>query len=132
VIATVGDGAMLMNGINEVITIANYWTKSSDPRLIIMVLANRDLNQVTWEERVLAGDPRYECSQTVPQFEFARYAEMLGLIGIRVHKPEQIAPAWEQASALRSRSFLKLSPIRRFQLCRRTSHLSRRKNSLAP
>jgi pyruvate dehydrogenase (quinone) len=62
-----------------------------------MVLANRDLNQVTWEQRVMAGDPKYECSQTVPSFEFARYAEMLGLIGIRVDKPEQIAPAWEQA-----------------------------------
>jgi len=97
VIATVGDGAMLMNGINEVVTIANYWKEWSDPRLIIMVLANRDLNQVTWEQRVLAGDPKYECSQTVPSFEFARYAEMLGLTGIRVDKPEQIAPAWEQA-----------------------------------
>jgi pyruvate dehydrogenase (quinone) len=97
VIATVGDGAMLMNGINEVVTVANYWKEWSDPRLIIMVLANRDLNQVTWEQRVMAGDPKYECSQTVPSFEFARYAEMLGLTGIRVDKPEQIAPAWEQA-----------------------------------
>ena len=97
VIATVGDGAMLMNGINEVITIANYWKEWSDPRLIIMVLANRDLNQVTWEQRVMAGDPKYECSQTVPSFEFARYAEMLGLTGIRVDKPEQIGPAWDQA-----------------------------------
>src|SRR5436305_4144568 len=97
VIATVGDGAMLMNGINTVVTVANYWKQWSDPRLIIMVLANRDLNQVTWEERVLAGDPKYECSQTVPKIEFARYAEMLGLTGIRVDKPEQIAPAWEQA-----------------------------------
>jgi len=97
VIATVGDGAMLMNGINEVVTIANYWKEWSDPRLIILVLANRDLNQVTWEQRVMAGDPKYECSQNVPQFEFARYAEMLGLTGIRIDKPEQIAPAWEQA-----------------------------------
>ena len=97
VIATVGDGAMLMNGINELITIANYWKEWSDPRLIIMVLANRDLNQVTWEQRAMAGDPKYECSQVVPDFAFARYAEMLGLTGIRVDKPEQIAPAWEQA-----------------------------------
>jgi pyruvate dehydrogenase (quinone) len=97
VIATVGDGAMLMNGINEMVTIANYWKEWSDPRLIIMVLANRDLNQVTWEQRVMAGDPKYPCSQDVPVFEFARYAEMLGLTGIRVDKPEQIGPAWEQA-----------------------------------
>ena len=88
---------MLMNGINEVVTIANYWKEWSDPRLIILVLANRDLNQVTWEQRVMAGDPKYECSQNVPVFEFARYAEMLGLTGIRIDKPEQIAPAWEQA-----------------------------------
>lgn len=97
VIATVGDGAMLMNGINELITIANYWEHWSDPRLIIMVLANRDLNQVTWEQRVMAGDPKYECSQNVPAFEFARYAEMLGLTGIRVDKPEEIGAAWDRA-----------------------------------
>ena len=97
VIATVGDGAMLMNGINELVTIANYWKEWSDPRLVIMVLANRDLNQVTWEQRVMAGDPKYECSQKVPTFEFARYAEMLGLTGIRVDKTEQIGAAWEQA-----------------------------------
>jgi pyruvate dehydrogenase (quinone) len=97
VIATVGDGAMLMNGINEVITLANHWKEWSDPRLIIMVLANLDLNQVTWEQRVMAGDRKYELSQKVPSFDFARYAEMLGLTGIRVDKPEQIAPAWETA-----------------------------------
>ncbi|HEX5490880.1 MAG TPA: thiamine pyrophosphate-requiring protein [Candidatus Udaeobacter sp.] len=97
VIATVGDGAMLMNGINEVITLANYWKEWSDPRLVIVVLANLDLNQVTWEQRVMAGDRKYELSQRVPSFDFARYAEMLGLTGIRVDKPEQIAPAWEKA-----------------------------------
>src|SRR5207248_11804422 len=96
-IACVGDGAMLMNGINELVTIAHYWKEWRDPRLIILVLANRDLNQVTWEQRVMAGDPKYKCSQTVPSFEFARYAEMLGLIGIRVDKPQDIGPAWDQA-----------------------------------
>jgi pyruvate dehydrogenase (quinone) len=97
VIAMVGDGAMLMNGINCLITIANYWKEWSDPRLIVMVLANRDLNQVTWEQRVMAGDPRYNVSQTVPQFAFSQYAEMLGLTGIRVEEPEQIGPSWEKA-----------------------------------
>jgi pyruvate dehydrogenase (quinone) len=97
VIATVGDGAMLMNGINEVITLANYWKEWSDPRLVIVVLANLDLNQVTWEQRVMAGDRKYELSQRVPSFDFARYAEMLGLTGIRVDKPELIAPAWEKS-----------------------------------
>ncbi len=97
VIALVGDGAMLMNGINELITISDYWKEWSDPRLIIMVLANRDLNQVTWEQRAMAGDPKFEASQKVPDFAFARYAELLGLTGIRVDKPEQIGPAWDQA-----------------------------------
>jgi pyruvate dehydrogenase (quinone) len=97
VIALVGDGAMLMNGINCLITIAHYWKEWSDPRLIVLVLANRDLNQVTWEQRVMAGDPKYKCSQVVPDFNFARYAELLGLRGIRVETPERIGPAWDEA-----------------------------------
>jgi pyruvate dehydrogenase (quinone) len=101
VIALVGDGAMLMNGINCLITIAHYWKEWSDPRLIIMVLANRDLNQVTWEQRIMVGDPKYVVSQTVPDFPFARYAESLGLTGIRVEKPEDVGPAWDQALAAR-------------------------------
>jgi pyruvate dehydrogenase (quinone) len=99
VIALVGDGAMLMNGINGLITIAHEWKHWSDPRLIVMVLANRDLNQVTWEQRVMAGDPKFKTSQVVPEFGFARYAELLGLQGIRVEKPEDIGPAWDQALA---------------------------------
>ncbi|HEY3663284.1 MAG TPA: thiamine pyrophosphate-requiring protein [Chthoniobacterales bacterium] len=99
VIALVGDGAMLMNGINCLITIANYWKEWSDPRLIVMVLANRDLNQVTWEQRVMAGDPKFEASQDVPKFAFATYAEMLGLRGIHVEKPEDVGPAWDRALA---------------------------------
>ena len=99
VIALVGDGAMLMNGINCLITIAHYWKEWSDPRLIVMVLANRDLNQVTWEQRVMAGDPKYSTSQDVPDFAFARYAEMLGLMGIRVERAEDVGPAWERALA---------------------------------
>ena len=98
-IALVGDGAMLMNGINGLITIANYWKEWSDPRLIILVLANHDLNQVTWEQRIMNGDPKFKPSQEVPDFHFARYAEMLGLTGIRVDQPEQIGPAWDEALA---------------------------------
>ena len=96
-IALVGDGAMLMNGINELVTIANYWKEWSDPRLIIMILANHDLNQVTWEQRIMAGDPKFKPSQDVSDFQFARYAEMLGLTGIRVDQPEEIGPAWDEA-----------------------------------
>jgi len=100
-IALVGDGAMLMNGINELVTIAENWKQWSDPRLIVLVLANHDLNQVTWEQRVMEGDPKFEPSQYVPNFHFARYAEMLGLRGIRVDLPEQIGPAWDEALAAR-------------------------------
>ena len=96
-IALVGDGAMLMNGMNELVTIAKYWKEWADPRLIVMVLANHDLNQVTWEQRVMSGDPKFKPSQDVPDFPFARYAELLGLVGIRVDEPEQIGPAWDQA-----------------------------------
>lgn len=101
-IALVGDGAMLMNGINGLVTIANSWKEWSDPRLVIMVLANRDLNQVTWEQRIMNGDPKFKPSQVVPDFGFARYAESLGLIGIRVEKPEEIGPAWDRAFAAAS------------------------------
>jgi pyruvate dehydrogenase (quinone) len=98
-IALVGDGAMLMNGINELVTIAKYWKDWSDPRLIILVLANHDLNQVTWEQRVMNGDAKFDGSQVVPDFHFARYAEMLGLKGIKVSQPEEIGPAWDEALA---------------------------------
>jgi pyruvate dehydrogenase (quinone) len=96
-IACVGDGAMQMLGNNGLITIAKYWKEWSDPRLVILVLNNRDLNQVTWEQRAMAGDPKFEASQDVPDFPYARYAEMLGLRGIFVDQPEQIADAWDQA-----------------------------------
>ena len=97
VIAMVGDGAFQMNGMNEMITIAKYWRRWSDPRLVIMVLNNRDLNQVTWEQRVMEGDPKYEASQDVPDFPYARYAEDAGLRGIRVEEPQQIGAAWDAA-----------------------------------
>lgn len=97
VIALVGDGAMQMNGNSELVTIAKYWREWQQPNLVIAVLNNRDLNQVTWEQRVLGGDPKWESSQNLPDFPFASYAEMIGLMGIRVEEPEQIAGAWERA-----------------------------------
>ena len=97
VIASMGDGAMQMLGINAMIDIMKYWERWSDPRLIILVLNNGDLNQVTWEQRVLAGDPKLEASQVIPDFPFARYAEMLGFKGIRVDSPDDVAGAWDEA-----------------------------------
>jgi pyruvate dehydrogenase (quinone) len=99
VIACVGDGAMQMNGINELITIAKYWMRWSDPRLVILVLNNRDLNQVTWEQRVFEGDPKLEATQNLPDFPYAGFARSLGLDGIRVDRPEQVGRAWDQALA---------------------------------
>jgi len=96
-IACVGDGAMQMNGINELITIKKYWREWSDPRLIVAILHNDDLNMVTWEQRVMAGDAKFEESQVLPRFGYAKYAEMLGLRGIRIDKPERIAEAWDSA-----------------------------------
>ncbi|HET7599800.1 MAG TPA: thiamine pyrophosphate-requiring protein [Gemmatimonadales bacterium] len=99
VIACVGDGAMQMNGINEMITIAKYWMRWSDPRLVVMVLNNRDLNQVTWEQRVFEGDPKFEASQDLPDFPYAEYARSLGLDGVRVDRPEDVGAAWDRALA---------------------------------
>jgi len=99
VLAIAGDGAMQMNGINGLITVAHRWRQWADPRLVVLVLNNADLNMVTWEQRVGAGDPKYEASQTLPFFPYADYARLLGLGGIRVDDPNQLASAWEQAFA---------------------------------
>jgi len=101
VIAMVGDGAMQMNGINGLITIAKYWEKWADPRLIVLVLNNEDLNQVTWEMRAMAGDPKFEASQDLPNVHFARYAELIGLKGIFCDDPAKIASSWDDALAAR-------------------------------
>ncbi len=99
VIAMVGDGAMQMNGINGLVTIERYWREWSDPRLIVLVLYNHDLNQVTWEQRAFAGDPKFEGSQALPDFPFARYAELLGFEGVTMMTPDDIGPGWDEALA---------------------------------
>ena len=96
-IALVGDGAMQMMGINELITIAKYYKRWADPRLLIVVLNNQDLNMVTWEQRVMVGDPKFDASQDLPELNYAEYARLLGLEGIRVEKEDEIGPALEQA-----------------------------------
>jgi pyruvate dehydrogenase (quinone) len=99
VLAIVGDGAMQMNGNAELITLKQYWRRWKNPCFVVMVLANHDLNQVTWEQRALAGDPKFAAAQDVEDFPYARYAELLGFKGIRVDDPECIAGAWEEAFA---------------------------------
>ncbi len=97
VIAMVGDGAMQMLGNDGLVTVAKYWKKWSDPRLIVLVLNNHDLNQVTWEQRVMSGDPKFAASQDIPEMSYARYAQLLGLEGIEVETPGEIAGAWDKA-----------------------------------
>ncbi len=96
-IAMVGDGAMQMLGNSGLITIAKYWKRWSDPRLIILVLNNRDLNMVTWEQRIMVGNPEFTGSQDLPDFPYAKYAELLGLKGIKVDNPDQVGAAWDEA-----------------------------------
>jgi pyruvate dehydrogenase (quinone) len=98
-IALVGDGAMQMNGMAELITAGKYWEQWHDPRLIVAVLNNQDLNQVTWEMRAMAGAPQFEPSQSIPDVRYADFARLIGLEGVRVEKPDQVEPAWRQALA---------------------------------
>ena len=96
-IALTGDGAMQMNGLAALLTVKKYWQSWSDPRLIFMVLNNRDLNQVTWEMRIEAGNPKLPATQDLPDFPYASFADSIGLKGIRVDRPEQVGPAWDAA-----------------------------------
>src|SRR5256885_5090286 len=96
-IALVGDGAMQMNGLAELITIKRYYPRWSDRRLIVVVLHNNDLNQVTWELRAMGGAPKFEESQTLPDVSYAAVARSIGPEGLEVEKPEAIASAWGRA-----------------------------------
>ncbi len=95
-IALIGDGAMQMQGINGLITIAKFWKQWADPRLVILVLNNGDLNMVTWEQRITSGNPEFTGSQELPDFPYARYAELLGLKGVKVDDPDDLATAWDE------------------------------------
>jgi len=97
VLAIAGDGAMQMLGINALVTIADRWRQWPDPRLVVLVLNNGDLNMVTWEQRALNADPKFEASQRLPDFPYAEYAQLLGLHAIRVNAPNQLAAAWHEA-----------------------------------
>jgi pyruvate dehydrogenase (quinone) len=96
-VAFVGDGAMQMNGMAELITVAKYYERWTDPRLVVLVLNNRDLNQVTWEQRAMEGDPKNPATQNLPDVRYADFARMVGLDGIRIETPDAIDAAWEEA-----------------------------------
>jgi pyruvate dehydrogenase (quinone) len=99
VIALVGDGAMQMSGINELITMSHYAKEWDDPRVIVAVFNNGDLNQVTWELRAMGGTPQFIPSQRIPDMSYAGFAESLGLMGIRVDTPDGVGDAWRRALA---------------------------------
>jgi pyruvate dehydrogenase (quinone) len=99
VIALVGDGAMQMNNMAELITVAKYWRDWSNPKWVVCVFNNQDLNQVTWEQRVMEGDPKFNATQQIPDVPYHRFAELIGLRGIFVDNPDRLAGAWEEALA---------------------------------
>jgi pyruvate dehydrogenase (quinone) len=96
-VALVGDGAMQMNGMAELITAQKYYKEWADPRLVVLVLNNRDLNQVTWEQRAMQGDPMNPDTQRIPDVRYADFAELIGLRGVRIEQPEDIGDTWRQA-----------------------------------
>jgi pyruvate dehydrogenase (quinone) len=96
-LALVGDGAMQMNGMAELITAKKYCHEWSDPRLVVLVLNNQDLNQVTWEQRAMSGDPKNPMTQRIPDVRYADFAKLIGLDGVRIEDPNEIAGAWEAA-----------------------------------
>ena len=99
VIATAGDGAMQMTGLNALMTIGQHWRRWKDPRLVVLMLNTRELSYVTWEQRVMEGDPKFPASQDIPDLPYAKIAELMGVKGIRVDRPEQIGRAWDEALA---------------------------------
>jgi pyruvate dehydrogenase (quinone) len=99
VVTLVGDGAMQMNGMAELITVARYWREWRDPNLVVAVLHNNDLNQVTWEMRAMGGAPKFVESQAIPDVSYANFADSLGLHAIEVRHADGIESAWSKAFA---------------------------------
>jgi pyruvate dehydrogenase (quinone) len=141
VIASIGDGAMQMLGINALIDIAHYADRWSDQRLVVAVLNNGDLNQVTWEQRVMSGDAKLDASQNLPPFDYAGYARLLGLHGVRVERPEDVGPAWDDALAAGRPALIEfvtdpevppLPPHIRFEQVKEIAHAIREGDAAAP
>ena len=101
VVVLSGDGAFQMAGVSELVTVSQRWREWADPRFVVLVLHNRDLAEVTWEQREMEGDPRFDDSQDLPTFPYAAYADLLGLTGVRVTDPGEIDQAWQDALAAR-------------------------------
>jgi pyruvate dehydrogenase (quinone) len=99
VVALVGDGAMQMNNMAELITVAKYWRQWPDPRWICCVFNNQDLNQVTWEQRIMEGFPKFPATQTLPNVPYHRFGELIGMNGIFCDKADAVGAAWKEALA---------------------------------
>ncbi|MDQ0733561.1 thiamine pyrophosphate-requiring protein [Arthrobacter agilis] len=99
VVVLAGDGAMQMAGLAELVTVSGLWRDWADPRFVVCVFSNGDLAEVTWEQREMEGEPRFEASQSLPAVDVAAYARLLGLDGVRVEDPEDLADAWRRAFA---------------------------------
>jgi pyruvate dehydrogenase (quinone) len=99
IVALVGDGAMQMNNMAELITVAKYRHRWPDQRLVICVFNNEDLNEVTWEQRVMEGDPKLLASQNIPDVRYSQFSQSIGLRGIFVDDPDRLGPAWDEALA---------------------------------
>ena len=127
VIAIAGDGAMQMNGLAELITVKQYWSRWSNPSFVVMVLVNGDLNEVTWEQRALAGDPKFDAAQNVEPFAYAKYAELLGFEGIRIDRPDDIVAGWQRALSAAKPVLIEfhtdpnVPPRRRISRCKKPS-----------
>jgi pyruvate dehydrogenase (quinone) len=141
VVAVLGDGAMQMLGINALIDLAHYADRWTDQRLVVGILNNRDLNQVTWEQRVMSGDPKLDASQVLPDFDYAGYARLVGLHGVRVERPEDIGPAWDAALAAGRPAVIEfvtdpevppLPPHIRFDQAKNLAHALRQGEPAAP
>jgi pyruvate dehydrogenase (quinone) len=141
VIASIGDGAMQMLGNTALIDIAHYAKRWSDQRLVICVLNNGDLNQVTWEQRVMSGDAKLDASQNLPQFDYAGYARLLGLHGVRVNHPEDVGSAWDDALSAGRSALVEfvtdpevppLPPHIRFEQVKALAHAIREGDAAAP
>jgi pyruvate dehydrogenase (quinone) len=88
-----------MSNMAELITVSKYWRQWKNPHWIVCVFNNQDLNQVTWEQRVMEGNPKFEATQTIPDVPYHRFAELIGLKGIYCDEADRVSECWREALA---------------------------------
>src|SRR3712207_4163817 len=90
-VAMIGDGAMQMNGVNELITVSRYWRDWADPRVVVPVLNNRELSYVSWETRGTLGAKPDPASASLPDVPYAQWSRLIGLDGARLAVGDPVA-----------------------------------------